>query len=86
MIPNLKIFEIFIIIISGDPQLIAYMEELAENPQRFTEPFNKDNGETYLHFLAKEGKLEILQRLLEDPQQQQQYLVNGLLCQVWYEN
>ena len=71
---------------SGDPQLIAYMEELAENPQRFTEPFNKDNGETYLHFLAKEGKLEILQRLLEDPQQQQQYLVNGLLCQVWYEN
>ena len=82
MIHTYQYLYLFYQIILGDPQLIEYMEDLAEHPERFTEPFNKDNGETYLHFLAKEGKLEILQRLLEDPQQQQQYLVNGLLCQV----
>ena len=43
------------------------MDALANNPERFTKPEIEDTGETRLHLLAREGKVEILESLLKDP-------------------
>ncbi len=42
------------------------MDSLARDPNKFITPHNADTGETILHLLAKEGKVEILHNLLED--------------------
>ncbi len=42
------------------------MDGLARDPNKFITPHNADTGETILHLLAKEGKVEILQNLLDD--------------------
>lgn len=56
------------------------MDSLAEDPERFTRPHNGDTGETILHLLAKEGKVEILEKLIED-QRMEKDMVKGLLFQ-----
>ena len=57
------------------------MDGLASNPGKFTTPHNTDTGETIVHLLAKEGKVEILQNLLDDPRMERD-LVAALLQQV----
>ena len=46
--------------ISGDSELADYMDNLAKDPERFTQPQDVNTGETTLHILAKEGKVEII--------------------------
>lgn len=65
---------------SGDSELTDYMDFLASNPDKFTTPHNADTGETIVHLLAKEGKVEILQSLLDDPRMERD-LVAALLQQ-----
>ena len=64
----------------GDSELNEYMDGLASNPGKFTTPHNTDTGETIVHLLAKEGKVEILQNLLDDPRMERD-LVAALLQQ-----
>lgn len=56
------------------------MDGLAKDPDKFTNPHNADTGETILHLLAKEGKVEIVQNLLEDTRVEKE-LVEALLKQ-----
>ena len=49
----------------GDSELNEYTDSLARDPERFSRPHNGDTGETILHLLAKEGKVEILENLLQ---------------------
>ena len=56
------------------------MDGLARSPDKFTRPHNADTGETILHLLAKEGKVEILQSLVEDARVEKE-LVPALLKQ-----
>lgn len=64
----------------GDSELNDYMDGLAKDPNKFTTPHNADTGETILHLLAKEGKLEILENLLDDTRVECE-LVKALLQQ-----
>ena len=48
------------------------MDGLARDPDKFVNPHNSDTGETVLHLLAKEGKVDILRNLLEDPRVEDQ--------------
>lgn len=57
------------------------MDSLARDPDKFITPHNADTGETILHLLAKEGKMEILQNLLDDSRVEKD-LVRALLKQV----
>ena len=57
------------------------MDSLARDPNKFITPHNADTGETILHLLAKEGKMEILHNLLEDSRVEKD-LVRALLQQV----
>ncbi len=66
---------------AGDSELNDYMDTLASNPGKFVTPHNADTGETILHLLAKEGKVEILQNLLDDHRVEKE-LVAALLQQV----
>jgi hypothetical protein len=68
--------------VSGDTELNDYMNSLAKDPDKFITPHNGDTGETILHLLAKEGKMEILHNLLEDSRVEKD-LVRALLQQVW---
>ena len=65
---------------AGDTELNDYMDSLARDPNKFITPHNADTGETILHLLAKEGKMEILQNLLEDSRVERD-LVRALLKQ-----
>ena len=65
----------------GDTELNDYMDSLARDPNKFITPHNADTGETILHLLAKEGKMEILHNLLEDSRVEKD-LVRALLQQV----
>ena len=58
--------------------LSVYMDALANNPERFTTAEIEDTGETRLHLLAREGKVEILESLLKDTRIEED-LVRGLL-------
>jgi hypothetical protein len=69
------------ILFSGDTELNEYMDSLARDPDKFIRPHNADTGETILHLLAKEGKMEILHNLLEDARVEKD-LVRALLQQV----
>jgi hypothetical protein len=64
----------------GDSELNDYMDSLARDPERFSRPHNADTGETILHLLAKEGKVEILESLLHDGRMERD-VVRGLLFQ-----
>ena len=65
---------------SGDSELAEYMDNLARDPERFTQPQDVNTGETTLHILAKEGKVEIIESLLNDVRMED-YMVSGLLKQ-----
>ena len=65
---------------AGDSELTDYMDGLARDPNKFTNPHNADTGETILHLLAKEGKVEILENLLEDSRVENE-LVKAVLQQ-----
>jgi hypothetical protein len=56
------------------------MDGLARDPDRLTTPHNTDTGETILHLLAKEGKTEILQNLIQDTRVENE-LIEALLKQ-----
>ena len=56
------------------------MDNLARDPERFTQPQDVNTGETTLHILAKEGKVEIIESLLNDVRMED-YMVSGLLKQ-----
>jgi hypothetical protein len=56
------------------------MDTLASSPGKFVTPHNADTGETILHLLAKEGKVEILGNLLDDARVEKE-LVTALLQQ-----
>ena len=56
------------------------MDGLARDPDKYTTPHNSDTGETILHLLAKEGKIEILENLLDDARVEAE-LVKALLKQ-----
>ncbi len=56
------------------------MDGLARDPDRFVNPHNLDTGETILHLLAKEGKIEILRNLLQDKRVEEK-LANVILKQ-----
>lgn len=56
------------------------MDALAKDPEQFSRPHNPDTGETILHLLAKEGKVEILESLLHDGRLEGD-IVRGLLFQ-----
>ena len=47
--------------LTGDSELTDYMDSLARDPVQLVTPHNSDTGETVLHLLAKEGKIDILQ-------------------------
>ena len=53
---------------------------MARDPDKFVTPHNADTGETILHLLAKEGKVEILRNLLDDTRVEQD-LVRAILNQ-----
>ncbi len=55
------------------------MDRLAQESEVFSRAHNADTGETILHLLAKEGKVEILEGLLHDDRMASD-VVNGLLC------
>ena len=42
------------------------MDNLARDPERFSQPQDDNTGETTLHILSKEGKVEIIETLLND--------------------
>ena len=54
------------------------MDALANNPERFSQAEIADTGETRLHLLAREGKVEIFESLLKDDRIHKE-LVRGLL-------
>ncbi len=56
---------LYLLTFSGDTELNEYTDSLARDPERFSRPHNADTGETILHLLAKEGKVEILENVLE---------------------
>ncbi|TRY73782.1 hypothetical protein TCAL_16897 [Tigriopus californicus] len=62
----------------ADSEIHEYMDGLAKDPNRYFTPHTPDTGETILHLLAKEGKLEIIQNLLVDTRVESQ-LVRALL-------
>ena len=53
---------------------------MSEHPEKLTTPQNLDTGETILHLLSKEGKLEIIGTLMEDNRLHKN-LVDALLQQ-----
>ena len=57
---------LFLLSISGDSELADYMDNLARDPERFSQPQDDNTGETTLHILSKEGKVEIIETLLND--------------------
>lgn len=67
-----------ILLVLGDSELRDYVDGLASNLEQFAQPHNIDTKETILHLLSKEGKLEILQSILQD-ERMQQNIAEGLL-------
>ena len=59
------------ILVPGDSELTDYVDSLAKDPDKFIIPHNNDTGETILHLLAKEGKVEILRNLFDDARVEQ---------------
>ena len=55
-----------------------YKDALANNPEIFSQAEIADTGETRLHLLAREGKVEIFESLLKDDRIHKE-LVRGLL-------
>ena len=64
--PKLTFADISTCFFLGDSELTDYVDSLARDPDRFIIPHNNDTGETILHLLAKEGKVEILRNLFDD--------------------
>ena len=54
------------------------LDDMANNKERFSQVEIADTGETRLHFLAREGKVEILESYLKD-ERITEVLVRGLL-------
>lgn len=55
--PTLQ-FDTFFFFFPGDSELTDYVDGLARDPDKFVNPHNSDTGETILHLLAKEGKVQ----------------------------
>jgi len=64
----------------GDSELADYMDNLARDPERFSQPQDDNTGETTLHILSKEGKVEIIETLLND-ERMEDHMVSALLVQ-----
>ena len=64
--------------ISGDSELADYMDNLARDPERFSQPQDDNTGETTLHILSKEGKVEIIETLLNDERMEDHMVSEGL--------
>ena len=55
-----------------------YMDNLARDPERFSQPQDDNTGETTLHILSKEGKVEIIETLLND-ERMEDHMVSEVL-------
>ena len=55
-----------------------YMDNLARDPERFSQPQDDNTGETTLHILSKEGKVEIIETLLND-ERMEDHIVSEVL-------
>ena len=54
------------------------MDNLARDPERFSQPQDDNTGETTLHILSKEGKVEIIETLLND-ERMEDHMVSEVL-------
>ena len=78
------------IYILGDAELIEHIDGLLKEPEKFAQPYPKSSGEkneteeTILHFIAKEGKVEIMRDTLRKIQNagMEKHMVEALLTKV----
>ena len=56
-------------LLNSVPQTIhfraEFLEKWRESPEKLVEPYNLDTEETVLHFLAREGKLDVIKELIK---------------------
>ena len=62
------------------------MDNLARDPERFSQPQDDNTGETTLHILSKEGKVEIIETLLNDERMEDHMVSEGLTVVFFYQN